>query len=189
VASLAEERAIRVTAFALNYRRPMACIMRSGPMAAAGPCAEGDMRLREANWQAPLASGAPNVSLFQDTAEADVWDGAFGGGHDDLFVYDGAGRLFAWLPSEMTEESPAFNQDLLTPGGYEAVRVALVLASQQPRGRCASLSLKADAASSGCWAAVGVSAVLLVLAAVLCWRRSKGLRLSRRAGLRFDDSM
>lgn len=183
---LAESLEIRVTAFALNYRLPMSCIMRSGPMAH-GPCEAGDMRLREANWQAPLASGAPNVSVFQDTQKANAWDDAFGGGHDDLLIYDTEGLLFAWLPSEMTVEKPLVNQDLLTPIGYEAVRAALVLASQQPRERCQLHSANSEAASFGCWVAFGISVVLLALAAIVRWWRPKGLQISRRACFHLDD--
>ena len=168
VADLAANQSINVQAFALNYRLPMSCIMTTGPMSRMGRCKIGDddMRLSEAKWQTPLAQGAPKIAMFQDTVEANVWDRGFGGGHDDVFVYDATGRLFAWLPSAMTDPHPKINQDMLTPSGYDAVRATVILASQQPRNRC-----DAPPPEYGCWAGLIASPLLaVVLVGVLWWR-------------------
>jgi len=191
VADLADNHSIHINAFALNYQLPMSCIMRSGPMSMMGPCAigDGDKRLSEPKWQSRLAQGAPNLAIFQDTAEANVWDAGFGGGHDDLFIYDAEGLLFAYLPSAMTETNPAIPQDMLTPSGYGIVRSMLILAARQPRERCATST---DSNTSGvatspiCWVVLSASILLLAVAGWL-WRGRPRNSASERAALQLGD--
>lgn len=161
MADLAANQSTTVLAFALNYKLPMSCIMTSGPMSRMGRCAIGDsdMRLREASWQAPLAAAAPPLPVFQDTPAADVWDSGFGGGHDDLLVYDRHGRLFAYLPSAMSQEHVAIPQDLLRTDGVANVRTTLLLAASQPAQRC----LQTPPPASPSWAVTWLPWLLVVL--------------------------
>jgi len=171
VVDLVANAGTRVSAFTLNYQLPMSCIMTSGNMSHMGRCAigDGDMRLHEDRWQAPLAAAAPSLPVFQDTAEADVWGGGFGGGHDDLLVYDRDGRLFAHLPSAMSVAHPLIEQDLLTTTGFDNVRTSLLLAAVQPTGRC----VHSTPSPSASWSVTVLPWILLALAAVtvcgLCW--------------------
>ena len=75
----------------------------------------------EANWQAPMREQAPGVPILQDEQGVDAWS-AFGGGHDDLFVYDRNGRLFAHLCSAHLCSPQPVRTDLDDPLGFESVR-------------------------------------------------------------------
>lgn len=61
-----------------------------------------------------------NFPMFQDMAGADAWT-LQGGGKDDFFLYDRAGKLHAYLPP--TGSTPT---NLSTPEGYAALKAAIL---------------------------------------------------------------
>lgn len=146
-----------------------------------GPCTfgDGDMRLTEKRWQAPLARMAPRLPLFQDTAADAVWNDGFGGGHDDLFVYDAQGRLFSWLGSEMTLNAVGkdylFEQDLITTDGYASVRAITLLASQSRSSRC-DVAAAGSGPGAALWMFAGACGCLALLGLCFVARRAYQLR-------------
>lgn len=178
---------------AINFPRTMACEMAQPGMEMAMP----DMPAcipdpPERDWQHLLAKRAPGMPVMQDTGEGDVYD-AFGGQHDDLFVYDRYGKLFAYLPSKMSADaiggpSTLLSQDLLTPEGVASVTTIAVLAAASPESRCYwPLPIKAAAGGGGSLVAdaggraasmahgVPVAGALLALVAFIAARLSKSL--------------
>lgn len=61
--------------------------------------------------------------VFQDTSAVDAW-GQQGGGKDDMFIYDGAGRLYAHLPI-----GGEIDTNLSDATGYQNVKSALLAAA------------------------------------------------------------
>ena len=170
VADLATNHSIAVRAAILNYKSPGECVTPGQP-----PCAAGDERLAEANWQGRMASAAPGLTIWQDTEDANVWDDGFGAAHDDLMIYDREGRLFTWLGSESTlGDEEVLDQDLTKPAGYAAVRATIILAARASPQRCS------HEAGSATPAWVAFSALLLVLLGCFFptwakrWRTNKG---------------
>ena len=113
--------------------------------------------LKEDQFQAQLAQMAAEpprpAFVFQDTHDDNVWD-EFGGEHDDLFVYDRHGKLFAWLPADLAANllvrkyyntsgregspiyAPPYTADLMTKEGRATVRSVAILAALADPNRC-----------------------------------------------------
>ena len=145
---------IKLQIAAINFPRTMACEMAQPGMEMSMPdmpkCVPNPP---ESDWQYLLAKRAPGMPVLQDTGGGDIYD-EFGGQHDDLFVYDRYGKLFAYLPSKMSADviggpSTMLTQDLLTPEGVASVTTIAVLAASSPLSRCYwPLPIKAAAAGS-----------------------------------------
>ena len=128
---------------AVNYHETMACKMDSPKIRKENPDMPPCVRNPpESEWQQLLASRAPGMPTFQDTKEKMIYD-EFGGQHDDLFIYDRNGRLFAYLPSTRTAEvigGPSVllstTQDVTTHAGYRSVRSLAILAAASHPARC-----------------------------------------------------
>lgn len=140
-----------MTAASLNNHQTMSCAMGKTEC-------DGEP---EASWQALLAASAPALPVFQDTAGGPIWD-SFGAGHDDLMVYDRAGRLFAWLPSAATVRMSrmkdgiaitgplsVLDPDLTTSDGFAAVRATVLLAASAVPERCLQTSTTVCAQAGG----------------------------------------
>jgi len=136
VSELAAQHSIVVGGALLNFKVPSMCIEPG-----AQPCAVGDARLKEENWQALIANVAPSLSVWQDTEEANMWMDGFGAAHDDLMVYDRGGKLFSWLGSRSTlGAAEVLDTDLVEPEGYAAVRATLILAARASPQRCSHVT-------------------------------------------------
>ena len=111
----------------INHYLPMKCIMSECPLPDS---------MSRANWIEPFLKTTNNrMPLFQDLQGAPTYE-QFGGGHDDLFVYDGEGNLFAYLQSGASatlEHAHSvyslYETDLQTPEGYASVRTTVLLAA------------------------------------------------------------
>ena len=134
---------------AVNYHATMACKMDSPKIRKENPDMPPCVRNPpESEWQQLLASRAPGMPTFQDTKEKMIYD-EFGGQHDDLFIYDRNGRLFAYLPSTRTAEvigGPSVllstTQDVTTHAGYRSVRSLAILAAASHPARCGTSRAK-----------------------------------------------
>ena len=169
-----------VRAATLNNYKTMACAMGHDDCVESPP---------EESWQALLATPAAPLPVFQDRAPGVVWD-AFGAGHDDLLVYDRAGRVFAWLPSpgtvRMSGLGPPLSevkQDLLDAEGVANVRDVLERAIAASPDRCdaAEVTASGAAGSLAAWLAplLVVLALVLAVGGGLGWRRLRQRRPTR----------
>ena len=171
---------------ALNAMTPM-CAM---PMMGMGMGGCGAGAYDEANWQAPMREQAPGVPILQDEQGVDAWS-AFGGGHDDLFVYDRSGRLFAHLCSAHLCSPQPVRTDLDDPLGFESVRTTVVLASRaracdDERREGGGGGRLAETQAAAVVAAVAVAATLALLATARALRE-RGAR--RRPPPPVDDDI
>lgn len=160
---------------ALNYYAPMGCaldgycvnpwtMMFSGwdtCMGYTAGCPPGDSRLSFEKWQKPMVmynqenDDYLTMSVFQDTDWTMAWD-LFGGLEGDLFIYDGAGRLYSYMCNqdniEINPEAWGDCPDGLIGGGlrnqtsYDAALAMAVEAGQVEdlEGRCEEYSYTAD---------------------------------------------
>jgi hypothetical protein len=62
-----------------------------------GGCKSDDSRLDFDNWQKPLVD-LVSIPVLQDREWEDAWD-RFGGGQNDIFIYDKEGKLYKYLCS------------------------------------------------------------------------------------------
>jgi len=145
-----EDLAINVVG--VNNKFPMECAME--PCAPSelnhdcldywGSCPPDAPALAYNNWQGLMrVNKTAEMPLFQDTQDADVWNREYGGGHDDLFIYDGQGKLYAYVCSSKTCSAPFLDNSLMTPGGYENIKSLIGLAARS------SSSLRCDSSWGG----------------------------------------
>lgn len=97
-------------------------------------CPANDKRLRLSNWQ-QLLIDQTSMPIFQDTEWQDIWE-IFGGGHNDIFIYDRNGRLYEYICSYETCGDDTLGE-LTTASGFDAVKeVAVAAASSNATARC-----------------------------------------------------
>jgi hypothetical protein len=65
-----------------------------------GGCKPDDSRLQLSKWQQPLIDVC-SIPIFQDRQWENAWD-QFGGGQNDILIYDKQGRLFKYICSAET---------------------------------------------------------------------------------------
>jgi hypothetical protein len=125
---------LRINVVFLNYAMPFVCTTTecsaSDCSAYYGGCAPDSDVLTPAKWQEVATKRFPNISVFQDTADKMVWR-KFGGGMNDILVYDQSGLLYAYGCSQSTCISgmPAFDSNTLLPLGYQNVKSLVHLAA------------------------------------------------------------
>lgn len=134
---LAANLSLSLNAVALNAAEPMACVMP-----AMGALCDAAAHT-EAAWQAPMVAAARGMPVLQDEAALDVWQ-QYGGGHDDLFIYDRRGALFAHLCSAHTCAPQPVPTDLGDARGRASVRAAVVLAARAPACAAAAPGARGD---------------------------------------------
>jgi hypothetical protein len=131
---LKKELGLQINVVFLNYAMPFACTLKECPVsdcaAYYGGCAPDADVLTPAKWQQVASKRFPSISIFQDTTEKMVWR-KFGGGMNDILVYDQSGLLYAYGCSQSTcvSGTPAFNSNTLLPLGYQNIKNLVYLAA------------------------------------------------------------
>lgn len=130
---LLSQHGLHVGTVSVNAILPMACKMKMMHNDTFVCGAQGE---RDAsNWQGLLAN-ASDLPILQDTKQVGAW-AAFGGGHDDLFIYDSAGVLFTHLKSARNRSTmDSTHVALETDAGFLAVKAQLMLAATASSARC-----------------------------------------------------
>eukprot|EP01035_Chromulina_nebulosa_P017359 gene17359-22906_t len=82
-------------------------------------CPPNDPRLHASAWQRPFTN-LTTIPFFQDKEWQDTWD-KFGGGENDIFIYDSQGKLFKYICSSTTCGESSIGT-ITTATGYEYVK-------------------------------------------------------------------
>jgi len=130
-----QQEGVAINGVVINAKQPMCAMHHS--------CGPDDQQ--EQNWQGLMAATTA-LPLLQDSQQLDVF-GLVGKGlllHDDLFIYDRHGQLFAHIcsstgmaPSCQYATSSPVAADLLSNEGYSTVK-ALAMAAAWSDHQCAT---------------------------------------------------
>ena len=131
---LLEEFDLHINTVWLNNCMPFKCTQRkctSGNCADwFGGCHPNAAELKLENWQYTASHSFPEMAIFQDTKDKQVWR-KFGGGKNDLLIYDSDGLLYSYGCSSNTclTGVPGYNANVLDLLGYQNVKSLVHLAA------------------------------------------------------------
>ena len=141
---------LKINTVWLNNAMPLKCAQRKCTSTSGncdewyGGCPPNADELKAENWQHLATEAFPGMAVFQDTKDKQIWR-KFGGGKDDMLIYDQSGLLYSYGCSKETclNGEAGFDSRVTDPLGYQNIKSLIHLAANtngalrcQPGSQC-----------------------------------------------------